>query len=91
MKLRNRGIIGSWEDGQRRTLKGAINTGLLIGIVGTLPISVSAFFNGIISRSTLIIACLFMVSLIVIYTSQAETGICYFLAWIYDNEDIVYR
>ena len=89
MKLRNRGINGSWRNGARRTLFGAVNLLLFIGLtlfwlyVTYRHITGNVSFNGFRAVSIVFIGTVFAFII-------DDANIRYFFAWLADDEEIAY-
>jgi len=89
MKLRNRGIIGSWRNGTRRTVIGAVNLIILISmslfwLYVTYQHAIGKIdFNGFRAVSILFIGTIFAFAI-------DDPKIRYFFAWLADDEDLRY-
>ena len=89
MGLKNRGIIGSWRDGTKRTLIGVVNLIFISGITTTWLYTLHQHSVGVVSFDGYAAVSLFFIGALIAFIAD-DTNIRYVLAWIVDDEEIGY-
>ena len=89
MKLRNRGINGSWHNGARRTLFGALNLLILFGMTGFWLYTTHQHAIGSVDFNAFRAVSIFLVATVFAFAVD-DTNIRYVFAWIADDENLAY-